>query len=330
MGRRKKRVTIFDVARLAGVGIGTVSRVINDKPEVSADTRRKVLRAMDELGYVPSPHARALAGGRTHSVGLVTFKAAQYFFFEIFRGVQEAVENEPYNLVLFSLTDEDEVNILIKKSIEGLRVEGLLVLSVVPQDDVVNIVRDHNFPVVLVDAYHPLLDSITVDNVTGAYQAVSHLLSKGCTRIGFVNGFPRSQVAKERYTGYLAAHEDMGVEPVEELVVWENFTNEGGYRGAKRVMEHNPDALFVASDVQTLGVLDYLREINMQPGKDIPVVSYDDLEFSKYIGLTTVHQPIKLMGKKGLELLLKRISTGYESPIEKVVYSTYLVVRETG
>ncbi|MDQ6660643.1 MAG: LacI family transcriptional regulator, partial [Chloroflexota bacterium] len=202
---RGKIPTIHDVARIADVGIGTVSRVINDNPGVKATTRQRVLAAIDALHYSPNLIARSMISKRTGSIGVLVPFFTRPFFIEILRAIVAAITRSGRELVLYNIETTEQRDSYFRKLPKQRKVDGLLVISLSPDDAAAAGFRDAGMPVVLVDAYSSLLTSLMVDNVEGAYQAVKCLVEHGHRRIGFINGIIednfRFNQANDRLTG---------------------------------------------------------------------------------------------------------------------------------
>ncbi len=311
----KKNITIFDVAKAAGVGIGTVSRVINNQPGVSEKTRRKVLKVIEELGYTPSFLAKGLATKRIETIGVVAYMAAQYFFFEILKGIQEVLKGTERELLLFDLTYEskDKVKKFYRRVVKERRVGGLLILSLPVEEDDEEFFIKNDFPVVVVDRKSDRLDSVFADNYTGIKKAVKHLYTKIIklkrkALIGFVNGLPGAWSSQEKYRGFVDALMEMDLPFDKSQIVWEEFTYEGGRRGLKALLKRYSkklDGVIFASDIQCIGAL---QEIP----KNLAFISYDGLEVANFLKLRTVDQRTYEVGMEAVRLLLKRMKGNRE------------------
>ncbi|HEY6411430.1 MAG TPA: LacI family DNA-binding transcriptional regulator, partial [Ktedonobacteraceae bacterium] len=203
--RQGKIPTIQDVARHADVAVGTVSRVINDSPGVKPATRQRVLAAIGELDYSPNLIARSMTSKRTGSVGVIVPFFTRPFFNEVLRGVEVAITQAGREFMLFNVQSNDQCDSYFRKLPKQRKVDGLLVISLYPDDATAAGFRRADMPVVLVDAYHPLLTSLVVNNVEGAYQAVKCLIEHGHRSIGFINGITegdfRFNPGNDRFVG---------------------------------------------------------------------------------------------------------------------------------
>ncbi len=319
----RKKITIFDVAKAAGVGIGTVSRVINNQPGVSEKTRKRVRKVIEELGYTPSFLAKGLATRKIETIGVVAYMAAQYFFFEILKGIQEVLKGTEREVVLFDLTYEfrDKVKKFYRRIVKEKRVGGLLILSLPIDEDDEQFFLSANFPVVAVDINAKKLDSVFADNYIGFKKAVRHLYLKVLrvkrnALIGFVNGLAGAWSSQEKYRGFVDALVEFDLPFDKKQVVWEEFTYEGGRRGLRDLLKRygkKLDAVIFASDVQTIGAL---QEIP----RHLIYMSYDGLEVAKFLKLRTVDQRTYEVGMEAARLLLKRMNGNKEDfPQKKIL-----------
>jgi len=329
--------TIRDVAQKAGVGLATVSRVINNSPLVSAPTRQRVLDVIAEMNFVPSPTARRLSLGRTLTIAVITPFFTRPAFVERLRGVESVVAESEYDLVLYNVESADRRDHYFRTVPRRERTDGVLIISLPPRNEDVPYLAESHVPVVLVDANHPsltTLNRVIVDDVDGGRQAVQHLIELGHRRIAYLSDTfetPFNFTASyDRYQGYRCALEAAGLPLRHEY----HAQGEHGRAEAKRLalallrLPERPTAIFAASDTQALGVLEAAREAGLRVPEDLSVVGYDDIEVAEYLGLTTVRQLLFESGQRGVNLLLRVLSTPPTEPVCEVL-PTQLVVRRT-
>ena len=329
--------TISDVAARAGVGVGTVSRVLNGRTNVRPLTRAKVLDAIEALEYRPSTLARNLSLKKTHVIGVVVPFFTSPSAVERVRGVASVLASSPYDLMLFDIESEDRREHAFRLFDRGDRSDGLLVLSLVPPEDEVERLRSARLPCVLVDAPHPSFPSIVIDDVRGGELATSHLIGLGHRRIAFVGDKApdpfRFTSSRDRTRGYERALAAAGIEARPELVREGTHSHQVARSIAIDLLRlpERPTAIFAASDVQALGVLDAARILGIRVPEELSVVGFDDVEVAGYVGLTTVRQPLFESGRRGAELLLEMVSSEDEAlPEPRVEQLTVeLVVRST-
>jgi LacI family transcriptional regulator len=328
--------TINDVAARAGVGVGTVSRVLNGGAHVRPVTRAKVMEAIEALKYRPSPLARNLSLRRTLVIGVVVPFFTSPSAVERVRGVASILASSPYDLMLFDIESEDRREHAFRLFDRGDRSDGLLLLSLVPPDDEVERLRSARLPCVLVDAPHPAFPSVVIDDVRGGELATSHLIELGHRRIAFIGDKPpdpyRFASSRDRTRGYERALADAGIDSRPE------YLREGTQRDhvARSIaidllrLPHRPTAVFAASDQQALGVLEAARILGIRVPEELSVVGFDDVEVAAYVGLTTVRQPLFESGRRGAELLLQMLGGNEPAgeprteqlPVEVVVRTT--------
>lgn len=333
-----KRVTLDDVAREAGVSRATVSRVVNDYPHVSDEVRQQVQKHIDKLGYNPNFVARSLASQRTGNIGLVFPNSIHNFFTDPYyprltEGIAHACNENDYTLSLFIFHTEELEKKLIPRLTQGGLVDGIIVQATGIDDDILLKITAGNVPFIV--AGRPLdlpkASYIDVDNVSGAYNAVAHLIRAGRKQIGLVSGSLDNAVGLDRLEGYRLALKDRNMPIDEDLIAQGDFTENGGYYAAKQLLENkNMDAIFVASDTMATGALRALREESFSVPDDIAVVGFDDLPPSRSAvpPLTTIRQPIRRFGIKAVDILTDIILNG-DDPPRQVVLGTELVVRES-
>jgi DNA-binding LacI/PurR family transcriptional regulator len=332
---RDRAPTIRDVARHAKVGVGTVSRVLNDSPLVSEDARRRVHRTIDELGYRRSSTARNLSLGRTQMIGVVAPFFTSNSVLERLRGVVNKLRDySDYDLVLFDVETLPQRNDAFSRFARTDRVDGLLVMSLRPTDEEVESLRREGLPVVLVDVRHPALSRIVIDDVLGGQLATQHLLDRGHTQIGFIGDAPTPfgfTSSENRRQGMARALRRAGIRRRDAYEMRGAHGREQARELAERLLRlpDPPTAIFAASDVQAMGVLAAARSMRVRVPQDLAVIGFDDIEVAEVLGLTTVHQPLRETGARGVELLLAAIDGIGGEPTEELAPLTVIARRTT-
>ncbi|MEU2118458.1 LacI family DNA-binding transcriptional regulator [Streptomyces sp. NPDC016459] len=337
-GRQTGRPTLEEVAALAGVGRGTVSRVINGSPRVSEQAKAAVERAVAELGYVPNRAARALAGSRTDAVALVIPETearlfAEPYFLDIIRGVSSELADADKQLLLTLIRSEQERQ-RFEQYLAAQRVDGVLLVSVHGDDPLPDQVRALGLPAVLngrrtEDERVAFVDS---DNTGAGRTAVAHLAARGRRAIATITGPLDMYVARCRLDGYREGLADAGLTADEALVAGGDFTEEGGRRAMRELLDRRPDldAVFAASDVMAAGARGVLREAGRSVPGDVALVGVDDSAVARHMDppLTSVRQPIEEMGRAMARLLLQEIAApGDPDEQPRTMLPTELVVR---
>ena len=326
--------TIHDVARVAGVGIGTVSRVLNEHPSVRPATREKVLAAIAQLHFKPNPIARSMISKRTGAIGVVVPFFTRPFHIEVLRGVQSALSREQKELVLYNVENDTQRDHYFSEIPMHRRVDGMVIISLPPGDTFARGFHDIGLPTVLIDAYNPHLTSIVVNNVEGAYQAVKSLLDKGHRRIGFINGIIEGNFkfnqANDRLIGFHRALGEAGLVFEPDMIVESEWNRQAGREAAHHLLTHSlrPTAIFAASDLQAIGTLEAAKSLNIAVPTELAVIGFDGLEIAELLDLSTVQQPMQQMGEIGVAKLFAHMSE-QQLPPELIRLSTTLVERHT-
>jgi DNA-binding LacI/PurR family transcriptional regulator len=326
--------TIRDVAKKAGVSVATVSRVLNKSSTVSEKTRQKVLAAIDELDYSPSSIARRLSIGRTHTIGVLTPFLTLPSSIERLRGVQSALAKSEYDLVLFSADNPGRVDDYLRILSRPDRVDGVVIISLPIADTHVSRFRKSKVPAVLVDATHPELCCVVVDDIAGGFKATRFLIELGHTRIAYLSDYlenPFNFVAmRQRFQGYQQALEQAGI-PFRP-----DYHREGELGGREVVpmarqllmMPERPTAIFAASDIHAVGVIKAAQELNIRVPDELSVVGYDGIRDSEHLEITTIYQPLFDSGVLSVETLLSALIESQEV-CDRIVLPTELIVRGT-
>lgn len=334
-GRRVRRPSISDVARHAGVSLGTVSNVLNRPDRVSPATRAKVEQSIDELSFVPSGPARQLRAGSISTVGAVVLDIANPFFTEVARGIEDRLAEDDYTLMLASSDEDPARESRYLRLFEEHGVRGIMVTPATSDLSHLDALSARGVDVVLLDwtvsERHPApYPSVAVDDVVGAGMAVQHLLDRGHRRIAFLNGPPSIRQCVDRRMGAVQAVRAAGLDPATALVEVEvsALNADGGAAGVRHLLEDDakPTALFCANDFTALGALRELREQGIAVPGDMAVVGYDDVPFAAMLGtpLTSVRQPTHLLGYTAAALLLDRHGAGEPQHVQ---FTPELVVR---
>ena len=330
----KQPARIRDVAARAGVGVATVSRVVNDRGNVAPATRERVLEAIRALEYRPSSVARNLSLGRTLVIGVVLPFMTQASPIERVRGVVTALASSPYDLALYDVESADRQQRAFRLFADAHRTDGLLVVSLIPPDEEVRRLHAASIPCVLIDARHDGLPSVVIDDVAGGELATRHLLELGHRSIAFIGDKPtdpfRFESSRDRTIGYERALESAGV-PIRPEYVRKGTQSRHLARSIAAELLRLPEpptAVFAASDVQALGVLEAARDLGVDVPGQLSVIGFDDIEIASYAGLTTVRQQLFESGRRGAELLLQALA-GEAAPSRVETLPVELVVRGT-
>jgi len=327
--------TLKDVARTAGVSLGTASRVVNGATDVREGNRSAVLCAVDALGYRPNAIARSLKVNRSQSVGMLIPDISSPYYPEIVRGAQDVASNHGLGLLLIN-TDrliEKEiaaVNLFVEK-----QVDGILYVSNTISEPLHGCLRAALCPVELVSTHdyaYGVLHGVSIDNRAAARDGVRTLVALGHRRVALLAGPDDDPNAGlPRTTGYLDALAEAGIAPESELIFKGNYTVESGYEAARAALtlEPPPTAIFAAADLMALGAMGAARQKGLDVPRDVAIMGFDGLDIAEYIlhSLSTVSVPRRAMGMRGMENLIRAMQG--EPPTGDVVLAHEVILRES-
>lgn len=325
--------TIHDVAERAGVAAITVSRVINNKGYVSAETRQKITAAIAELGYVPNSLARSLRVKQTKTIALILTDITNPFFTTLARGVEDVANAAGFSVFLCN-TDESEVkqteylHALLQK-----RVDGILLVPARSATVPIDLIRRHGADVVVIDRRIPYsqVDVIRCESVSSSYRLVTHLIELGHRRIAILTGPKGVSTAEDRVAGYRAALADAAIDCDEKYIRFGLYSQESGYEMAVQALALSPapTALFASNNFIAAGAIRAVESVGLRIPEDISIVTFDDMPDTLVPKpfFTAIAQPSYEMGQRAAELLLSRISGEKEGDFQEIILPTRLVVR---
>ena len=328
------RVTIKDIAREAGVSVTTVSRVLNNKADVSDKTREKVLKIIDRLNYNPNSIARGLVMNKTYTIGLIVPDISNAFFAEIAKAIEDELREYGYSVIFFN-TDNDKDR--EKESIDLLRskqVDGLIGACSHDSKDEVLALGKAGFPIVQIDRLvdDSQIPSVIIDNILSGYEATEYLIKKGHRRIAHITGALDTNTGIRQAEGYRKALQEYGIEIDEELVMEGDFSQESGYLAMKEILERNKDltAVFAGNDMMALGAYRAIYAAGLKIPEDISIIGHDDFTLASLVSpaLTTMQQPIYKIGKVAASLLIDIIK-GKKNKEGLIVVNTSLIERSS-
>jgi len=327
-----QRTTIRDVAALAHVSYQTVSRVINDSSMVSGASRQRVLDAMATLNYVPSAAARSLKDGRTQLLGVLVHDNPNPFFSAVVRGIEDVAYNAGYCAIVCSPRDarrEADYLYILRQH----RVAGIAVVPMSMQRHPASDLAQSGMPIVSMDSRLPSMDSVLIDNVGAAMEAVDHLIRLGHRRIGFITGPLTTTTAHERLVGYRRAIRRVGLPLDRGLQASCAWDSQAAATTARTMLSSavRPTALIAASNDLTLGVIAEAARMDLHIPDDVALVGFDELSWNPALmsPVTTVIQPSRHIGIAAAELLLDRINGRYSGSPRRVRLSAHLEIRQS-
>jgi LacI family transcriptional regulator len=326
-----------DVARLAGVSLMTVSRVINDKEGVKSETRQEILEIISKLGYRPSAIARSLATRETRTIGLVIPDVTNPFFADITRGVERLAYSEGYHVFLCNAEEDPLRELAVIQSLEEKRVDGLILCSSRLKDEKLVDLLARLPAVVLINrslcqADENTFDSVVIDDNRSGWLATHHLIQRGHQRIGFLAGPPASYSGSGRYKGYLAALQDAGISLEPGWMSNCQPSVEGGYEMTRQLLANYPHltALFCFNDLVAVGAIQACGEIKRRIPEDFAIVGHDDIPLAALVSpaLTTCRVPRHELGARAVNALLEHLK-GCPDGCQQIVLQPELIIRES-
>jgi LacI family transcriptional regulator len=334
-----KHITINQVAQDAGVSIQTVSRVINNRYDVSAETRQRVQEAIDRLGYKPNEIARGLASKRSRTLGLVTYDFNDFFFTQVVTGAEEEAHKYNYFFMLGSTSCSGSDMPKYLRLLNERHVDGVLFAregSPEEQEQIERLAKEGT-PIVIV-GYHDqekAFNAVDINNFDGGMKATDSLLEHGHRRIACITGPMITQSALDRLAGYRSALERAGIPYDPTLVVEGSYgtaSHGAGYHAMKKLLAANSNftAAFVQNDRMAVGAISALREAGYEIPRDFSIVGYDDTPDAEFSSpsLTTIRQPEVEIGVQAVRLLMRAIENP-ELPPEQIILDTRLIWRES-
>ena len=334
IGGNMKYITLKMVAERAGVSVNTASRAINNKLDINKETKKRILKVAQELGYVRNDTAVALRTKKTGTIGVVIADNRNPFYAEVLNGMEVAARGKNYHIILANTQrdyrkEEEAINLLLAK-----RVDGLLITPVQDRDDDIKNLIEANIPFVVVgrDFENIEVDAVYNDEVKGGFLATEYLIKKGHKKIALINGFLYKSPAKGRLEGYKKALNKYRIPLDNSLISVGDINIEDGYERTKQMLEKILDftAIFAYNDMMAFGSMQAIKEKGLRIPEDIGLVGYDDIPFSSLITppLTTIRLNKKELGMESVKLLLSRINNNRKK-IKKVILDVELIVRET-
>lgn len=328
----RRRVTLQDVAKDAGVSRATASLVLRESPLVADETRALVLASMRKLGYVYNRAAASLRARRSHAVGLAVTDITNPFFAELAVGIETLLDDANYAVLLSNTSERLGKQERLLEVMHEFQVDGVLFCPVDGTPvDVIERLQRWQLPVVLIARYLPgvEVDYVGGDNVRGAELAVDHLVGRGHTNLGFLGGPAHASARADRLRGFRNALDRHNLEPPAEPVT-SPTTRDGGYQAMETLLDGTPSisAVLCYNDVVALGAMLALQARGIEPGADVAVVGFDDIAEAAlwHPGLSTVSIPPRRIGEEAVRLLLQRIEQP-ELEARRVIVPPDLIVR---
>jgi LacI family transcriptional regulator len=338
----KKKPTIKDVAKQAGVSTASVSYVLNDIGKVTPETKKRIQDAIKDLDYQPSLTARCLSNGKSRLIGIClpiteagdipgVLLENNPFFGEFISGIESVTREQDYDILLSGVSNNSQY----KDWVQQRKLDGIIMLGVYPRS-IFEEVKDLNIPIVLIDSYEEYAASfhrVMIEDETGGYLAAGHLLDQGHTKIALaVGSVLKSRVNRERYEGYQRRLKEAGIDIDPSLIYEDNVSFNGGYRIGKKMLAEKctATAVFAVADIMAIGIMKAFLEEGIKIPEKLSIIGFDNIKFGQYMvpGLTTIGQNIIKKGKIAAEMIVNDLKNGVRGN-DSVTLRPKLVVRES-
>jgi DNA-binding LacI/PurR family transcriptional regulator len=333
--RYQMKITIKDIAKLAGVSVATASLALNNKAGVNERTREKVLDAVKRFNYTPNQYARSLITQKSGTIGLVVTDITNPFFGMLVDEINNAVLAAGYNLLLGVSNDNIDNEHASIHTFMRQRVEGIIIVPCVQRTcDLSHIyqLKSNNIPFIFSTTAYPGIDAdcIMTDLKEGSYLMTRYLLETGHRKIYLITGYRELLLSSMRIEGYRKAYGEVNMQYNEDWIIETIPNYENGYKTTEKLLQSKPDAITAINDVLALGVIKCLKDNNICVPQEISVAGYDDLIYTSLLEtpLSTIRQPVADIAKKSVEMLVKRIN-GCDEPASMHYVAPVLKIRAT-
>lgn len=332
---KEKFVTMKDLAKETGYSVVTVSRALNDYPNIKPKTKKEILKKAKELGYVKNRMAASLRNKKTKIIGVVITGSANPFYAEVIDGIEDVAKENGYHIILIDTLGNHKIEVKAIESLLQKRVEGLVIGPDYEHVDYLPFLQDNGFPFVILGRNFSNIDvyEVRTDEEKGGFLATRYLIENGHSRIAMINAPQFTFRRNTRYDGYIKALEEYGIELDHDLVeITDGISSEEGYNATRKLLENRHDftAIFAYNDLIAFGALKALREENMNIPEDCSIVGFDNVRLSSSIipAMTTINLDKYKMGKTAFELLVEQF-TKNDNITTKKIFPPSLVIRES-
>jgi LacI family transcriptional regulator len=330
-------VTISDIAKKAKVSPATVSRVLNDSGYVKEDTKKRILTAIKEMNYTPSAIARSLSKSENNTIGIIVPDITNTYFGEIIKGVSEIAEKKNLNIILFNTDNYLEKEIRAINLLKEQRIKGIIMTPGFGEEKFnetyIKTINTLNVPIILVsaDIKFTKLNGVFVDNIKGGFDATNLLIKEGHTKIGIMTGLWSSEPVIDMLEGYKKALAENNIEFDEKYIYHGDFKLDKAYELTKRLLkeENHPTALFVCSNMMTMGVIKALKEENKDIPKDLAIVGFNKIDFLDIVGINITYIedcPLEL-GRASMEMLCDIISDNEKNELKRLIIAPQMIIQ---
>lgn len=334
--KMKKKVTIYDIATKLNITAATVSRALNDNSNISANTKKLVLKTAESMNYVQNKLALALKSGKSNNVGVIVPRIDSNFFSSVIRGIEEELNPHGYHVIICQTNGDEKKEIDNIDALLNSQVDGILISTSSRDKHAFERILNKEVSLVFFDRKKTMknVSSVTINDYEGGYKATKHLIDNGCKIIAHFSGDTNIEIFKERFEGYKQALIDNNIEFKEEYVVETKSTLEDGKKAINKLLKLKkpPEALFSASDFAALGAIQELKLKGIKVPTDFSVIGFANEPFTKFmeLSISTINQFPLEMGKMTAKVFLEQVNNTEKVKIEKkVVLEPELIIRKS-
>ncbi|RZL34131.1 MAG: LacI family transcriptional regulator [Pedobacter sp.] len=321
----RKKITIYDIATELNITAATVSRALNNNPNISKITKELVLKTAEKMGYEQNKLALALKSGKSNNVGVVVPRIDTNFFGSVIRGIEEELTPFGYHVIICQTNNDekkenDNIDALLNSQVDGIFIST-------SSNDIVAFERilKKDVPLIFFDRKKTMnnVSSVTINDFEGGYKATQHLIDSGCKRIAHFSGDLNIEIFSDRFAGYKQALQDNGIDCIDEYVSRTRSNIEDGKKAVKKLLKlkNPPDAIFSSSDWDALGAIQELKSKNYKVPEDVAVIGFSNEPFTKFmeLSISTIDQFPLEMGKIAAKVFLEQVNNSENVKIEKKV-----------
>jgi len=332
----RKKITIYDIATELNITAATVSRALNNNPNISKTTKEIVLKTAEKMGYEQNKLALALKSGKSNNVGVVVPRIDTNFFGSVIRGIEEELTPFGYHVIICQTNNDEAKENANIDALLNSQVDGIFIST--SSNDIVAFERilKKDVPLIFFDRKKTMnnVSSVTINDFEGGYKATQHLIDSGCKRIAHFSGDLNIEIFSDRFAGYKQALKDNGIDYIEEYVSKTRSNIEDGKKAVKRLLKlkNPPDAIFSSSDWDALGAIQELKSKNFKVPDDVAVIGFSNEPFTKFmeLSISTIDQFPLEMGKIAAKVFLEQVNNSEKVKIEKkVVLDPELIIRKS-
>lgn len=335
--KKKRNITLKDIAKELNISVSTVSRALNNHPDISNSTKEEVHALAKQYNYVPNLFAKGFRTKHTHIIGVIVPNISHFFTTTILKGILDQGEKMGYQVIVAESQNDVNKQLTMLNTMIQFGVDGILLSMARKTHDVANLIKvKQRVPLVLFDKVSSKIPctQVVIDEVDAAYGAVEHLINTGKKRIAIIKETENSYNSEMRFKGYQKALEDYNLEVDPKLIVsTEDISTDKGriMTSALLTLRNKPDAIFAITDAAAIGAIKALKKYNVKIPEEVAVVGFSNSENATIISpsLTTVDQPGNLIGSTAIKYLIDEIEKEEESFLKTVEVKTHLVIRDS-